>query len=117
MATSRICSIPDCDKPALSRGWCSMHYQRWKKHRDPMALKYPSHARDFYERTVLTYDKDDCLFWPYAKNPQGYGLVAHEGRQRSVHLIGDCIFDKPVGTNENGAPVRRAVDVLNAIRS
>ena len=30
MATSRLCSIPDCGKPVWARGWCGMHYQRWK---------------------------------------------------------------------------------------
>lgn len=29
------CSIDDCPKPRLSRGWCSAHYQRWKKYGDP----------------------------------------------------------------------------------
>jgi hypothetical protein len=29
-----ICTIPDCDRPKLARGWCSKHYQRWEKHGD-----------------------------------------------------------------------------------
>lgn len=28
MAISRICSIPNCDKPAKARGWCSAHYRQ-----------------------------------------------------------------------------------------
>jgi hypothetical protein len=40
MAISRVCSIPNCDKPAInSRGWCSLHYQRWQKHGDPLRSK------------------------------------------------------------------------------
>jgi hypothetical protein len=26
----RICTEPGCDKPLKSRGWCSMHYERWR---------------------------------------------------------------------------------------
>lgn len=31
----RICSIPDCTKAELSRGWCGMHYERWRIAGDP----------------------------------------------------------------------------------
>lgn len=29
--TNRTCSIPDCEKPHWARGWCSAHYQRWRR--------------------------------------------------------------------------------------
>lgn len=28
----RQCSVPDCNKNVKSRGWCSAHYERWRKH-------------------------------------------------------------------------------------
>lgn len=30
-----ICSIEDCDKPVIARGWCSLHYYRWQRHGNP----------------------------------------------------------------------------------
>ena len=33
------CSIPECGKPRFKRDLCSMHYQRWQKYRDPLAMK------------------------------------------------------------------------------
>jgi HNH endonuclease len=33
----RTCSIEGCDRPVLGRGWCAAHYQRWKRHGDPLA--------------------------------------------------------------------------------
>jgi hypothetical protein len=33
----RTCSIEGCDRPVLGRGWCTAHYQRWKRHGDPLA--------------------------------------------------------------------------------
>lgn len=30
------CSLPDCGKPLIARGWCSSHYQRWRKNGDPL---------------------------------------------------------------------------------
>jgi hypothetical protein len=36
---TKICSIPDCGKPARSRGWCKMHHNRWLRHGDPLIVK------------------------------------------------------------------------------
>lgn len=32
---AKTCAIDDCARPVDSRGWCTAHYQRWKKHGDP----------------------------------------------------------------------------------
>lgn len=38
--TDRTCSIPGCGSKMLARGWCSKHYQRWKRMGDPeMSLR------------------------------------------------------------------------------
>jgi hypothetical protein len=34
-----ICSVPDCSKAAEKRGWCGMHYYRWRVHGDPLYTK------------------------------------------------------------------------------
>lgn len=31
------CIIGGCDSPVCARGWCSSHYQRYRKHGDPLA--------------------------------------------------------------------------------
>lgn len=33
----RICSIPDCSKKHLARGYCGMHLRRLQRHGDPLA--------------------------------------------------------------------------------
>lgn len=32
-----VCAIDGCDKKVASRGWCESHYQRWRRHGDPLA--------------------------------------------------------------------------------
>lgn len=32
MANQRLCSIENCCKPARARGYCTLHWQRWRKH-------------------------------------------------------------------------------------
>lgn len=31
----KICSVEGCEKTAIARGWCSMHWTRWSKTGDP----------------------------------------------------------------------------------
>lgn len=35
MADPAICSIPNCGKPAHTRGWCKRHYGRWYRNGSP----------------------------------------------------------------------------------
>lgn len=86
MADKPICSIHDCDKPAKTRGWCIMHYQRWLSHGDPLGGSPKNYdASHFYSNVVLTHDGDDCLIWPFARTARGYAQMWHDGRSRYVH--------------------------------
>lgn len=29
------CAVEDCERGAVTRGWCSTHYKRWRRHGDP----------------------------------------------------------------------------------
>lgn len=42
MAEKSLCTIGGCCNPVLNktRGWCSMHYQRWQANGDPLISKY-----------------------------------------------------------------------------
>jgi hypothetical protein len=48
------CSVEDCTRPAHCRGWCTMHYERWRTHGDPKKILVPRraprlHSTDFDE--------------------------------------------------------------------
>lgn len=36
MKATRICSIPECEKPAVRREWCRAHHARYLRHGDPL---------------------------------------------------------------------------------
>jgi hypothetical protein len=38
------CTIDGCERPHYGRGWCNMHYTRWRTHGDPLMLSQgPGH--------------------------------------------------------------------------
>ena len=88
MANPQICSIDGCGKAHYAKNWCRKHYQRFRTHGDPLAGKKPAgEAVSFLENTVLPFDGDECLIWPYTRGSGGYGRVWHSGKVRYVHRI------------------------------
>jgi hypothetical protein len=42
MTTPKVpqpCAVDGCEKPAHARGWCPMHYQRWRQRGDPGSVE------------------------------------------------------------------------------
>ena len=59
MPPSRGCSIPECPHPHVARGWCWRHYQRWRRHGDPLLGGRPA-AKPKVERERPTLEQ---RFW------------------------------------------------------
>ena len=64
------CSIESCDKSATRRGWCAMHYQRWRIHGDP--------------NQVIVRVRKICAFETCDRRVQARGLCWTHDRQRST---------------------------------
>lgn len=57
-----LCSIDGCDSPrGKSRGWCSRHYQVWRRHGDPLAATRP------YVKQAEACAVDECAALPMAR--------------------------------------------------
>ena len=35
-AIEKVCSVDSCEKKSDARGWCKMHWRRWRRHGDHM---------------------------------------------------------------------------------
>ena len=88
MATSRICSIPGCDKPVHGHGYCIAHYERWRRYGAPQAGRTPNgEPLRFIEQVALPYSGDDCLIWPYGRFADGRAQMNVGGRPRRVSRV------------------------------
>ena len=41
----KVCDVDGCDRQPVARGWCKLHWQRWRRHGDPTMLVGPGHNR------------------------------------------------------------------------
>lgn len=91
----RTCSIEGCDKPARARGWCTKHYQRWKKHGDPTVV-YQDMVRS--KEDFLRYveqDKNGCWIWQRGRC-NGYGNLLFRGMTMYSHRVAWELFKGPI---------------------
>lgn len=79
------CSIPDCGKRVLARGWCGAHYRRWWIHGGPLeGGTVPGAPLKFYREVVLAYDGAECLKWPFGASDDGYARMWLNSRTQIV---------------------------------
>lgn len=70
------CSITECTKPTMARGWCLEHYRRWKRHGDPCGGRpYRATTEQRFWRYVERR-ADGCWLWTgavFGSKPGQYG--------------------------------------------
>lgn len=78
--TRSICKLEGCKKFVTGLGLCNAHYRMMRKHGDPLVKKgvTPGTVRAWLVEHK-TYDGDDCLQFPFARNRKGYGVVGIDG--------------------------------------
>lgn len=82
------CAIDGCVRLQIARGWCSRHWQRWKRHGDPLAGGKERTNAALPDRFWANVDKTDgCWVWLGLLNDAGYGLIRHQGRNVRAHRI------------------------------
>lgn len=68
-----------------------MHYTRWYRHGDPLALMPRGRkVRDTMVRIMELVEIDydlDCWYWRGEKLPSGYGQIFVDGRRQYPHRV------------------------------
>src|SRR5699024_990034 len=81
----RLCSIDGCHKQSRARGWCIMHYKRWKRNGDPEPVSYVKTETPEEAFALRTEWQGDCLIWTGSKTKEGYGRIKFNGRVQRAH--------------------------------
>ena len=91
MPHDSTCSVPSCESLVGShggRGWCSMHYKRWKRNGGPevVILKRGGDPSERFWDKVSRAGPEEC--WPWTGTlggSNGYGAFWLDGHQVPAH--------------------------------
>ncbi len=109
------CSIDGCDRLAVGRGWCSMHWQRWRNHGSPTYERPTPPTME--ERVWKRVDKSGpggCWLWTGALfQVTGYGMLSVDDRPALAHRLSYAINVGPIADGlhlDHLCRVRRCVN-------
>lgn len=99
----KTCSIGRCEKPSRTRGLCSTHYQRWRRHGDPLGggERFAT-PEDAFEARTEPLCWSDCIVWTGVLNRGGYGRLQVNGRMVLAHRYA---YEREHGPISEGAEV------------
>jgi len=88
MAITGICEVEGCNNPIRVKayGLCNRHYIKYRTWGSPTggASYAIGDPERFYQNTILQYDGDECIEWPYATDRANYARMTHNGRLWTV---------------------------------
>ena len=103
------CSVENCAKPMIARGWCNVHYMHWRRKGDP---SYTPQTPD--QRFWSKVDKSgECWLWTGAKNSEGYGHLRTGGEHKSAHRRA---YELLVGQIPDGQYIDHTCHVTSCVR-
>lgn len=94
--TNRTCSFDGCEKPPTARGWCPMHYQRWRHTgTTDTPAAWPTVEERFWAKVDRSSGPDACWPWTASLTTFGYGQFNNGNTMVGAHgfayrqLVGD----------------------------
>lgn len=89
--SSDTCKAPTCERRAAAKGYCNMHYNRWRRHGDPATVRtMVRRGSPLRERLEMRADRsagpDGCWLWTGCLGGNGYAPMQYEGRTRYAHV-------------------------------
>lgn len=82
------CTLPECDKPLLARGYCKRHYRMFMKYGNPRVCQklHGSLDQRFWPR-VEKGEPGECWPWTGDTNKAGYGRLTFYRATLLAHRV------------------------------
>lgn len=83
------CLIATCNGESYCRGWCRSHYERWRRHGDPLKVVNGLPLDERFLSQIVE-DASGCLLWTGRRNrwdEYGYGILGIKinGKEKNVY--------------------------------
>lgn len=101
---NRLCMIEGCYRPARTRGWCEMHYERWRRHGDPL-VNLRTVSTPVIERLMAKVEVDgetQCWVFTGSRQSFGHGLIRVGERVERAHRVS---YEHHVGPIPDGLTI------------
>lgn len=89
-----VCTVDGCGRPANgNQDLCHAHYKRlWRYGTATAGGAFRAKAGEPLNWLIAhaVYDVDDCLIWPYARDPSGYGVLGTKPKSMAHRAM--CIM-------------------------
>ena len=109
----KTCLIPGCNHIVSARGWCRMHYKRWKRNGDPAALKIDTSPTGALGRFFTMVQKtSSCWIWIGQTVKGGYGRFRIKRKWILAHRFS---YEKHIGTIASGMQIDHTCCVTGCV--
>lgn len=79
------CCVDECERTAIARLMCKLHYERWRRHGDPAYAATTRNMSKFFWSKVDQSNPDDCWPWTGQISDNGYGMFGGSGAHRAAY--------------------------------
>jgi len=90
------CTVDGCDGQPTAKGWCSLHYQRWRRNGDPLVVKRGRPPAERFLSKFTQGPADECWPWGGYVGGEGYGRMEIAGKCVLMHRFSYEHFVGPI---------------------
>lgn len=106
------CSIYGCEKKVKSKGYCEMHYYRYRRHGSPYIRKKGGGKPKVIKHVVDVNGCHICI--SHKPGTWGYPTIHRNGKTQNIHRF---IYEQVHGKVPDHLVVRHKCDVRNCINT